>query len=199
MKKFLFITLALALMAGTNAQVYDGITQPTKYRLLVPTTINADNGAVSVAPFVGYKYQALESFSATTVLQYNVASGSFVPQVWLNLNVAGHFYLLTRSSYDIGAEVFKQGLASTVKLPLGFMIDCTWDNIYNGHQFLDNDRLQVVGGYAHKWLVINVGYSMRHSPGFIANARLKATEYTWLQLKYDGGLNAVTISSVFNV
>lgn len=199
MKKFVFIALALLLTVGASAQIYDGITQPTTYRALVPTTINADNSTVSVAPFVGYKYQPLEAFSATTIMQYNATTNSLVPQVWLNLNVANRLYLLTRSIYDIGANEFKQGLAATIKLPLGFMVDATWDNIYNGHQFLDNDRLQVVGGYAYNWLVVNMGYSMRHSPGFIANVRFKATEYTWLQLKYDGGINAVSITSIFNL
>lgn len=199
MKKILLMTMALMLAMRASAQIYDGITQPTTYRVLVPTTINADNSTVSTAPFVGYKYQPLEAFSATTIMQYNATANSLVPQVWLNLNVANRFYLLTRSIYDVGANEFRQGAAATVKLPLGFMVDCTWDNIYNGHQFLDNDRLQVVGGYAYKWLVVNMGYSMRHSPGFIANIRCKATEYTWLQLKYDSGLNAITLTSIFNV
>lgn len=200
MKKFILLAMALTMASmAANAQVFDGITQPTPFRLCVPSTINAQTTEASVSPFVGFKYELAPSFSVTTIAQYSSATNAVVPQVWLNLNVAERFYLLTRSAYDIGAGDFKQGLASTVKLPLGFMVDCTWDNIYSGHQFLDNDRLQVVGGYAYKWLVFNVGYSMRHSPGLIANARFKATEYTWLQLKYDGGLNAVSITSLFNI
>jgi len=199
MKKFLLFTMAALLALSASAQVYDGITQPTDFRILVPSVISTDDGTTTVAPFVGYKYQPAEVFSATTILQYNVASNAFVPQVWLNLNLGGKFYLLTRSSYDIGKSRFRQGLATTLKLPLGFMVDATWDNVYDGNKFLDSDRLQVVGGYAYQRLVCNVGYSMRHSPGLIANARFKATDTTWLQLKYDGGLDAVSVTSIFNL
>jgi hypothetical protein len=56
-KLFLVIS-ALSLLFGmkANAQVFDGITQPTKFRVWVPVSIDLHNSKnVGVAPFVGYK------------------------------------------------------------------------------------------------------------------------------------------------
>ena len=75
------------------------------------------------------------------------------------------------------------------------MVDATWDDAYNGHKFIDTDRLQVLGGVAHGRFVVNAGYSMRNKPGVIANLRLKITDYDWLQFKYDGGIKAFTFST----
>ena len=74
------------------------------------------------------------------------------------------------------------------------MVDATWFNMYNGKKFCDGDRLQVLGGYAYKWFVVNAGYSMRTSPGFVSNIRFKVTPYDWLQLRYDGGSDTFDIN-----
>lgn len=194
-KLFLVIS-ALSLLFGmkANAQVFDGITQPTKFRVWVPVSIDLHNSKnVGVSPFVGYKQDIGERFSITPVLQYNINKEAFVPQVWLNFNVAKKFYVLSRSIYDTKADLYKHTLSATYKLPLGFMVDGTWENMYNGKKFCDGDRLQFVGGYAHKLFVVNAGYSCRAKPGFIANFRWKVTPNDWLQMKYDGGTKSMQL------
>lgn len=194
--RIILILSAISLLLGmkARAQVYDGITQPTKFRVWLPVTANLHNSKdVSVAPFVGYKQDIGEHFSITPVLQYNINKEAFVPQVWLNANIAKKFYVLSRSIYDTKANLYKHTLSATYKLPLGFMVDGTWENMYNGKKFCDGDRLQFVGGWAHRLFVVNAGYSCRTKPGFIANARWKVTPTDWLQMKYDGGTKSVQI------
>lgn len=193
MKRFLILLASLLFYTAAQGQIYDGITQPTKYRLWLSVTQPVSGGTTVVAPFVGYKYEAARWFSVTPVLQYNFTTSAFTPQVWLNFNVRQRFYILSRSIYDGGAREYRQTLSATIKLPRGFMVDATWENLFNGRRFLDGDRMQVVAGFAEKWLVLNAGYSFRSRPGLIANVRFKVTEYNWLQLKYDGGLRAVVV------
>lgn len=194
--RIILILSAISILLGmkARAQVYDGITQPTKFRVWLPVTANLHNSKdVSVAPFVGYKQDIWEHFSITPVLQYNINKEAFIPQVWLNANIAKKFYVLSRSIYDTKANLYKHTLSATYKLPLGFMVDGTWENMYNGKKFCDGDRLQFVGGWAHRLFVVNAGYSCRAKPGFIANARWKVTPTDWLQMKYDGGTKSVQI------
>lgn len=194
--RIILILSAISILLGmkARAQVYDGITQPTKFRIWLPVTANLHNSKdVSVAPFVGYKQDIGEHFSITPVLQYNINKEAFIPQVWLNANIAKKFYVLSRSIYDTKANLYKHTLSATYKLPLGFMVDGTWENMYNGKKFCDGDRLQFVGGWAHRLFVVNAGYSCRTKPGFIANARWKVTPTDWLQMKYDGGTKSVQI------
>lgn len=101
-KLFIIIsTLSLLFDMKANAQIFDGITQPTKFRVWVPVSIDLHNSKnVGVAPFVGYKQDIGERFSITPVLQYDINKEAFVPQVWLNFNVAKKFYVLSRSIYD---------------------------------------------------------------------------------------------------
>lgn len=73
------------------------------------------------------------------------------------------------------------------------MVDCTWENLFDGRRFCASDRFQVVAGYGYGKVVGNIGYSMRHQKGIIANLRFKITDYDWVQIKYDGGTNAVTM------
>lgn len=195
MKRLLILLVAMVVSTVARGQIYDGITQPTKYRIWVSISQPTDgNGKTVVAPFVGYKYEAAKWFSVTPIMQYNFSTETITPQVWLNFNVRQRFYILSRSIYDTRARQYRHTLSGTGKLPLNFMVDATWENLYNGRRFADGDRLQVVAGLAHKWLVFNVGYSMRARPGVIANVRFKVTEYNWLQLKYDGGLNAISVN-----
>lgn len=194
--RIILILSAICILLGmkARAQVYDGITQPTKFRVWLPVTANLHNSKdVSVAPFVGYKQDIGEHFSITPVLQYNINKEAFIPQVWLNANIAKKFYVLSRSIYDTKANLYKHTLSATYKLPLGFMVDGTWENMYNGKKICDGDRLQFVGGWAHRLFVVNAGYSCRTKPGFIANARWKVTPTDWLQMKYDGGTKSVQI------
>ncbi len=194
--RIILILSALSILLGmkARAQVYDGITQPTKFRVWLPVTVSLHNSNdVSIAPFMGYKQDIGDHFSITPVLQYNINKEAFIPQVWLNANIAKKFYVLSRSIYDTKANLYKHTLSATYKLPLGFMVDGTWENIYNGKKFCDGDRLQFVGGWAHRMFVVNAGYSCRTKPGFIANARWKVTPTDWLQMKYDGGTKSVQI------
>ena len=115
--------------------------------------------------------------------------------VWVNASYRKRFYLLARSMYNTKAGLCSETLSGTVKLPAGFMIDATWDNVYNGRSFCDGDRLQVVGGWDYWRIVLNAGYSLRACSGFVANLRFKVTQYNWLQLKYDRGNNSVCIST----
>ena len=190
----LLLLLAITFIASiTNAQVYDGITQPTKYRIWVPTSTSLNDYNTTVSPFFGYRQDIYDWFSITPVVQYNINKESFIPQIWLNFNVKQKFYVLSRSIYDTKANVYKHTLSATYKFPLGFMIDTTWENLYNGHEFCETDRLQFLIGYAYKWFVLNAGYSCLNSPGIVSNLRLKVTEYNWLQLKYDGGTESIQI------
>ena len=74
------------------------------------------------------------------------------------------------------------------------IFDATWENLFNGRSLCDTDRLQFLAGYGYKWFIGNIGYSCRNNPGLIANLRFKVTDYNWLQLKYDGGIECVQIS-----
>ncbi len=202
MKNKIFLSLIVAIMFSVAhipicAQVYDGITQPSKFRVFVPISVGLhDGGKTSVSPFFAYKHDAAGWMSVTAVAQYNISSEAFIPQIWLNFNLDKKLYFLSRSIYDTKAEKYRHTLSATYKLPYGFMIDTTWENLYNGDKFCDTDRLQFLGGYAYKWFVANAGYSCRNQKGFIANLRLKVDELNWLQLKYDGGTESVQIGCV---
>lgn len=190
MKKAIFtILFALSAILFANAQVYDGITQPTRFRIWVPTTVSLHGSSTSVSPFIGYRQNITSWFNITPVVQYEINSETFVPQVWLNFSICDKLYFLSRSIYNTKANDYRHTLSATYKLPMGFMIDGTWENIYNGRKFLAGDRLQFVGGYAYRWFVVNASYSCRYRKGMIANLRFKVTEYNWLQFKYDGGMD----------
>lgn len=194
--KKMALVILLMLPCCLHAQVYDGITQPTRYRIWIPVSANLHgHGSTSVSPFVGYKENLTDWLSATAVAQYNIGGEAFVPQLWLNVNYNKWLWFLSRSIYDTKANIYRHTLSATVKLPKGFMIDATWDDAYNGHKFVDTDRLQVLGGVAHGRFVVNAGYSMRNKPGVIANLRLKITDYDWLQFKYNGWAKAFTFST----
>lgn len=197
MKNRILTAVLLLLLAFTaKSQVFDGITQPTRWRIWLPVSVSThESSNINSTPFIGFKQDIGERFSVTPVLQYNIKAEAFVPQVWLNFNVAKKFYILSRSIYDTKADLYKHTLSATYKLPLGFMIDGTWENLYNGKKFADGDRLQFVGGIACWKLVANAGYSCRTAKGFIANLRIKFTDWNWLQLKYDGGLKQVQVAT----
>lgn len=194
MKKLLIIMMLVGVSIGIRAQVYDGITQPTKFRLFMPVTTSLEGHGSTVAPFVGYRADVAKWFSVTPVFQYNMNTEAVSLAVWLNVNYQQRIYLLARSVYNTKTKIFTETLSGTVKLPAGFMIDATWDNMYNGRSFCDGDRLQILGGLDYRRFVFNAGYSMRSLPGFVANIRFKVTKYNWLQLKYDEGAKAFITS-----
>ena len=202
MKRFLHpgIFALILLLSGlkAEAQIYDGITQPTAYRVWASITQPTDGGSTSFSFFTGYKHDVADWFSVTGVASYNVTAQAFSPAVWLNFNAGGVFYVLSRNIWDVRSGKFKETLSATVKIPHGFMVDATWDNMFDGGRFADGDRLQVVGGWGGKHVVMNAGYSLRAAPGFIANVRFKLTQAYWLQFKYDGGLKAVAVNMAYH-
>lgn len=195
MRRLLLVfVLAVLAIAGTLAQVYDGITQPTRFRLFMPVTTSLHGNGSTVAPFIGYRADVTGWFSVTPVLQYNMNTEAVYLAAWLNVSYRQRIYLLARSTYNTKTKMFTETLSGTIKLPAGFMIDATWDNLYNGRKFLSNDRLQVLAGLDYGRFVFNAGYSIRALPGFVANVRFKVTKYNWLQLKYDEGAKAFITS-----
>ena len=198
MKRFLALTMALMLAFAASAQIYDGITQPTTYRVWASVGQPTDNGNAAFSFFTGYKYDLSSHFSVTGVANYNVTGQAFTPAIWLNANIDGVVYFLSRNIYDAKNNKFKETLSATVKLPYGFMIDATWDNVFNGDSFLQGDRLQAVAGWGCKWVIFNAGYSMRSNPGLIANVRFKLTPAYWLQFKYDGGLKTIATNFAYH-
>lgn len=194
MRRLLLILLAALVVAGTRAQVYDGITQPTRFRLFMPVTASLEGRGTTAAPFVGYRADVTGWLSLIPVLQYNMSSEAVTTGVWVNVSFRKRFYLLARSMYNTKAGLFTETLSGTVKLSAGFMIDGTWDNLYNGRSFCDGDRLQVVGGWDYRRIVVNAGYSLRACSGFVANLRFKVTQYNWLQFKYDQGSESISVS-----
>lgn len=195
MKWLLSVLLVVLVISGTQAQIYDGITQPTRFRLFMPVTVSLEGRGTTAAPFVGYRADVTDWFSLTPVVQYNMTSEAVTVGVWANVSYRKRLYLLARSMYNTKARLFTETLSGTAKLPVGFMIDVTWDNMYNGRTFCDGDRLQVVGGWDYWRIVLNAGYSLRACSGFVANLRFKVTQYNWLQLKYDRWNNSVCIST----
>lgn len=200
MKKIIITLIAaLALGLSANAQMYDGITQPTKYRVWLMTNIPGDGGNANFTPFVGYRQDIAQWLNVTGWAQYNFATQTLTPAVWLNFNIANRFYVLSRSIVDLkNGGNYRHGLAATLKIAAGFHMDCTWDNLLNRGKFADGDRLQVLAGWGGKKVVVNGGYSMRAFPGFVCNVRYKLTDMLWSQLKYDGGLNAYAFSLVYH-
>lgn len=192
-KALLIVAITLLTATSANAQVYDGITQPTKWRVWLPVTVSTEDAQnINSTPFIGYRQDICNHFNMTGVLQYNIKGKAVVPQIWLNADIKGKFYVLSRSMYDTNNGLYKHTLSATYKLPLGLMVDATWDNLYDGHKFCDTDRPQVLGGYGNSRFVINAGYSMRAAKGFVTNLRIKLTPTQWVQLKYDGGAKNFT-------
>ncbi len=191
--------LMLTIALTASAQVYDGITQPTKFRYWMPFTISTTApGKLAAAPFVGYKVQPADWISLTPVLQYNFSREAVIPQLWVNVNYKQKYYLLFRSIYDLKSEAFSETISGTVKLH-PFMIDFTWDNFYRAEKFLTNDRLQLLAGYAWKHVIFNAGYSIRDQPGFVSNVRVKLTNLSWVQLRYDNGNDTFSLSTAIHI
>lgn len=89
-KLFIIITLIVVSLVA-RAQVYDGITQPTKFRIFMPVTTSLHGNGSTVAPFVGYRADVAKWLSVTQVLQYNMTSESVSFGAWLNVNYQQRF------------------------------------------------------------------------------------------------------------
>lgn len=199
MKKLIAFMLLLTIAVTASAQVYDGITQPTKFRYWMPlTTSTTTPGKLAAAPFIGYKVQPADWISFTPVLQYNFSREAMIPQLWVNVNYKQKYYLLFRSIYDLKSEAFSETISGTAKLKQ-FMVDFTWDNFYRAEKFLINDRLQLLAGYAWKHIIFNAGYSIRDQPGFVSNVRVKLTPLSWVQLRYDNGNDTFSVSTAIHI
>jgi hypothetical protein len=198
MKKIIIVLLLLSPTLLLS-QVYDGITQPTEFRWWMPVSFSLEKGNDPVAaPFAGYKYTATDWLSFTPVLQYNLNSESVKPMLWINVNYNKTYWLLFRSIYDAKAEQFSETISGTVKLPMEFMADFTWSNVYSNGEFFENDRLQFLVGYDYGLFVLNAGYVAVNKSGFVSNLRVRVTKLAWLQFKYDSGTNTFAVSTAIH-
>jgi hypothetical protein len=122
MKKIILLTFLLAIAASSFSQVYDGITQPTKYRIWVPVNTPLDgSGKIIVSPFAGLKIDAANWLTVTPVFQYALNTNKPIPQLWVNFNYNKRYYLLLRNIYDLKADQFRETVSGTIKLPAGFL------------------------------------------------------------------------------
>lgn len=197
MKKFIIATILLVGLAfSASAQVYDGITQPTTWRIWLPVTVSTHaHTSVQSAPFVGYKVKVNDYFNVTGVASYNLGKEVFTPQVWLNAGYK-NFWFLTRNIVNTKTGEYSNTISATYKLPKGWHIDATWSNFFNKDKFFNNDRLQAVIGYnINNKVIINSGYQFKgDTKGYVGNVRWKITDSQWLQLKYDHGLKQVNVA-----
>lgn len=196
-KKVLFLFISL-ISLSLQAQVYDGITQGTTYRILLPTSTDLDTDKASVSPLVGYMQPVNRWLSLTGIAQYNTTTHNISPQLWLNTSIDGKVFILFRSIYDTKPKIFRETISATYKVYHGLHFDCTWDNLFSDDRFLHNDRLQFMCGYDYRRFVLNAGYSCRDKKGFVTNLRFRIDSYNWVQLKYDRGLNTLGITAGLN-
>lgn len=182
------------------SQIYDGVSQSHKFRIWGGVSQPYKGGEATASTYFGYKQDICSWFDATLLARYNFSSKAFMPAIWLNFNIRKQFYLLTRSIYNFKEKRYVQSLAATVKLPEGFMIDATWDNLYNGSKWCENDRLQAVAGMNISRIrtIFNVGYSFRTQKGIVGTVRHKFNDNLWVQLKIDGGIRAADFSLAYN-
>lgn len=199
MKKVIIIIIAiLGFNLISKAQIYDGITQPSKYRIWTSISQPLNDESATLSFFTGYKCNITDWFNVTGVANYNVSNKAFSPSVWLNFKISDWFYVLSRNTYDIKNSAFKETLSATIKLPKGFMVDATCDNLLVNDAFCKGDRLQLVAGWGSKAVIFNAGYSIRDKKGAIANIRFKLTSDYWLQFKYDGGAETIAVNMAYH-
>lgn len=202
-RKIRALLVAVMIAAGCLpgiAQIYDGVSQSDKFRIWGGVSQPFKGGDASASTYFGYKQDVCQWFDVTALARYNFSSKAFMPAIWLNFNIGKRYYLLTRSIYNFKEKKYAQSLAATVKLPAGFMVDATWDNLYNGKKWCDGDRLQMVAGMNLSRIrtIFNVGYSFRSQKGVVGTIRHKFNENLWIQLKADGGTEAADLSMAYN-
>lgn len=223
MKK-LFILLFSVLLLGSitlQAQVYDGITQPTRWRIWFPAQFSvapSKTTTPTVAPFVGYKVELAKWVNLTAVYQYNVNKHAHIPAIWMNFNINKKVYFLFRTGYNSQANQLFETVSGTWKAPMNFMLDFTWQNMIvnnfnegaaKGTQVWETyDNLQVLGGWKltvnkRDILVVNTGWRFRqeyvggkYNAGLISNLRLIVYQKNWLQFGYDYTNRLLTAAAV---
>lgn len=200
MKHRLFlVAVATLLCLSVQAQVLDGMPQGKSLRIMLPISVSIDSGEANFTPYVGYRIDLPAQFNVSLLSQYNVAARSFTPQLWIAWSALDKLYLMSRSQYNSASGLFSEGLSATAFVFDGLHLDLTWDGIATNDGFSLGSRIQSVVGYNHPKFVINAGYSFYGKMGFVANFRWRFTPENWLQLKHDGALKTVTISSVINL
>jgi len=160
----------------------------------MPVTTSLEKNNTIVMPYIGYRRDPAEWLSLTPLIQYNMNSESILVSLWKNFNYKKKYYILFQSTYNTNKKIFSESISGTIKLSHGYMIDLIWENLYYKNKFCDNDRFYLLAGWDYRRFVFNAGYSPFSHQGFIANARFKVTQFNWLQLRYDKGMNSVTVS-----
>jgi len=177
--------LAVTLSVTASAQVFDGIPQPTTFRLrgAVTHTFGSDAGFMDAQ----VKIPLAEQHAVVLRGQYNVPAGSYFGQLWYSLNLLEkRLWLLPVASYNSNEE-FSAHLWATYKLG-DWQFNTTIANVDD----FDPDA----GGYAQ----VSAGYKFGRFfillPGVVVlndvrqwnpfvNLRVMVTKYTWLQGRFE--------------
>lgn len=195
-----FVCLFIAGIYPTYGQIYDGVSQSNTFRVWAGLSQPYRGGESTASSYFGYKLVLSKRFDVTGIARYNFSSKSFLPAIWLNYNIKDRYYILSRSMVDCRTKKFRQSAAVTVKLPMNFMIDATWDDIYNGSKWCTGDRLQFVAGMNITKIrtIFNVGYSVRSNKGFVGTVRYKFNNNLWCQARADLGVDVLDFSLAYN-
>lgn len=197
MKTILGVLLIIIMAHEGLGQVYDGITQPTTFRYLMPINISQDN-EVSASPFIGLKQGVTSWLSFTGIMQYNIKRRAIMPSLWINANYKGRAYLLLRNTLNSNTGEFSNTLSGTYRAG-SFHTDFTWYNIQAGGEVMHNDRLQMLIGYDFGLFILNAGTSVIGSPGLVSNLRIRLTKLSWLQFRYDTATKQLGVITVVHI
>jgi len=182
-----YFAFGFLCLAGQNlfGQVYDGMTQPTFYRIM-----SANNIKGGTTLQLGRKWwiDKNKHFSTTVFYTYFLNKNQHAIESWNNLNLLNKkLYLLSRTGYNITSNNLWETFSVTYLLPYNMMLDLTWYNIYNNNEFFVNDELQVLFGIKlFNQIVLNGGYRViGETPGPVFNLRfLLIDKFQWLQFRY---------------
>jgi hypothetical protein len=182
-----FIFTGLFCFAGQQlyGQVYDGMTQPTLYRIM-----SANNIKGSTTLQLGRKWWIDKNrhFSTTVFYTYFLNKDNHAIESWNNLNLFNkQLYLLSRTGYNITTNNLWETFSGSCLLPYNMMLDFTWYNLYNNNEFFVNDELQVLYGVKlFNQFVVNGGYRIfGETPGPVFNIRFLLVDgFQWLQFRY---------------
>lgn len=198
--KRLFWTIAvLFAICRLNAQILDGTAQSSTFRISLPYSYTLTEGTWGASPYISYKHDFGTWGNGTLITQYDITKRAFVSQLWLGLIAKDKYYLLSRSIYNYRTRSYSHGLAGTIKLPYNYTIDATWSDMLTSRNGTATDRLQMLVGCRRTKFIANVGYSMLFQPGVVANLRIIFSRHYFLQMKYDGGINQLSITSLINL
>lgn len=197
-KRLLLIIATLITLCRLDAQILDGAAQSSTFRISLPYNYTITGSNWGASPYISYKHDFGTWGNGTLISQYDIANQAFVSQLWLGLISKERYYLLSRSIYNHRTKSYSHGIAGTVKLPNNYTIDATWSNMFTSRDETTTDRVQMVVGYRHPMFIVNAGYSILFRPGVIANLRIVFSQYYFLQMKYDGGYNQLSIISLIN-